>query len=212
MPHSFPHSLLKTAQMEHPSRAAAASATPYEGHAEKSGRITQLWRSIAVKMFYLLWRISGLGFAAAEIQQKSLLSERHRYLLMDAQKPAACLHPGQPIRSANQYATWTVCPKCSARLTYASKHIQPKGKAKARACASGYQAPPDPAGGAGTHHAELREAQAAQEESQTQAGHPWTTRMPPIYRSEVAQVDDAADADVDIQLHVLGPAKWRVPL
>ncbi|CAE7403523.1 unnamed protein product, partial [Symbiodinium necroappetens] len=133
--------------MELPSRATAASATPYEGHAEKSGRITQLWRSIVVKMFYLLENIRArfARLAAAEIQQKSLLSERHHYLLMDAQKPAACLHPGQPIRRANQYATWTVCPKCSARLTYVSKHIQPKGKAKARARAGGYQVPPDPA-------------------------------------------------------------------
>ncbi|CAE7924224.1 unnamed protein product, partial [Symbiodinium necroappetens] len=75
--------------MEHPSRATAASATPHEGHAEKSGRITQLWRSIVIKMFYLLENIRArfARLAAAEIQHKSLLSERHHYLLMDAQKP-----------------------------------------------------------------------------------------------------------------------------
>ncbi|CAE7346579.1 RE1 [Symbiodinium natans] len=102
------------------------------------------WRGILLRMFQMLEtvRVGYMRLAEAETQQKSIVSKRKKYLTADSQEPDTCLHPGQHIRRSNQYAVWTVCPKCSARTSYVSKYV-PRSKAKARARAR------DPNGTAG---------------------------------------------------------------
>ena len=66
-------------------------------------------------------RVRHFKLAERENRDKSVLSERRKFLTDDSQAPASCLHPPQHIRRANQYAVWTVCGKCGARQTYTSK-------------------------------------------------------------------------------------------
>ena len=121
--------------MEHP-------PTTEEAAARISGP-TLRWRRLVTKMFYLFEIIKTRyhKLAEAETHEKSVFSERKKFLTADAQAPATCLHPQPHLRRANQYASWTVCSKCGARQTYTSKRVAPKGKARARSSA---YTPPEP--------------------------------------------------------------------
>ncbi|CAE7368225.1 RE1 [Symbiodinium sp. CCMP2456] len=96
--------------------------------------VANRWRQMIVRMLYLFEALRTRYFhlAQRENNDKSIFSERRKYLVGDAQAPAKCLHPQPHIARANQYATWTVCPKCNARQTYVSKR-NPTAKSKARA-------------------------------------------------------------------------------
>eukprot|EP00439_Symbiodinium_sp_Y106_P037017 s2656_g4.t1 len=129
--------------MEDPSRPMEAAA----GQARDP--VAWKWRHLILRMYYLLETIRAnyARLASAETHQKSILSERKKFLTADAQEPMKCLHPGAPIRRANQYASWTVCRKCEARLSYVPHPGHPRGKAKARstrAPASSSDNPPAP--------------------------------------------------------------------
>ena len=68
---------------------------------------------------FQMWEIIRLGYrrlAVAETTQKSILSERRKFLTDDAQEPGKCLHP----------------KKCSARTSYTPKNPRSKAKARAR--------------------------------------------------------------------------------
>ena len=79
-------------------------------------------------------RVRRFKLAERENRDKSVLSERRKFLTDDSQAPASCLHPPQHIRRANQYAVWTVCGKCGARQTYTSKRTaSATSKSRARA-------------------------------------------------------------------------------
>ena len=55
-------------------------------------------------------------------RQESTWSNRMGYVAADTQSPWKCLHPRDQVASrSNQYASWTVCTQCRARLTYTSK-------------------------------------------------------------------------------------------
>ncbi|CAE7202644.1 unnamed protein product [Symbiodinium sp. CCMP2456] len=77
-PNSNPQPL---ATMDHPSRAMEPAA------GERCDRVTRMWRAIVLRMFYTLESIRA-GYsrlAAAETHQKSILSERKKFLTADAQ-------------------------------------------------------------------------------------------------------------------------------
>ena len=89
--------------MEHAPRSATDAGT------SGNRRLPQRWQEMVLRVFYTLEtiRVNYFRLAVAERTQKSLASERQRYLTDPRQEPAKCLHPGDPLRRANQYATWT---------------------------------------------------------------------------------------------------------
>ena len=59
----------------------------------------------------------------AETRTKSVVSEKMKFLNVPGHVP--CLHPSDMVFGrSNQYAHWTTCGKCRARLTYQSKRMQ----------------------------------------------------------------------------------------
>ena len=67
-------------------------------------------------------RATFARLARAENKQKSALSDKTGYLVGDEQAVGKCLHPpNRMVHRANQYAFWTVCLNCKARLSYRSK-------------------------------------------------------------------------------------------
>ena len=70
------------------------------------------WRQLMLRMMYLFEAIRTRYFRLAERENydKSILSDRRKFLVADSQAPATCLHPPPHIRRANQYATWLEAP------------------------------------------------------------------------------------------------------
>lgn len=69
----------------------------------------------------------------AELRTKSTFSNRTKYLDTECQNPGRCIHPSNQVASrANQYASWTACLQCGARLSYASKKKGPGPAPSAR--------------------------------------------------------------------------------
>ncbi|CAK8987745.1 unnamed protein product [Durusdinium trenchii] len=67
-------------------------------------------------------RVAYKKLVEAELKTKSLASNRKKYVEAVSQAPGRCLHPKEQVASrANQYASWTACLQCGARLSYASK-------------------------------------------------------------------------------------------
>jgi len=109
-------------------------------------------------------RINYKRLALTETRTKSPASQRMKFLLMDNQQPGKCLHPTAMLTSrSNQYADWTTCGKCQARITYTSKRSTtmsaPKGKAR----------PPTPAAASATSRI-VEEAMGSMQVQNTQLG------------------------------------------
>ena len=118
-------------------------------------------------------RMLYIRLIMAERGQKSMCSDRRTYLEAPAQAPGRCVHQGKHLNRGNQYATWTVCHDCGARLSYSSRR-QGKAKAKTKAAAAApsvttaYRAPQPPllsSGPASSTSAKNRTEGAIQPES-----------------------------------------------
>lgn len=96
----------------------------------------RLWHKLMQAMM-LAWEASRLNYVLlikAELNTKSCRSLQQ--LLHAGHAIAQCLHPVELIISrSNQYASWKVCGKCSARVQYQSKRFSTKGKGKGRTSA-----------------------------------------------------------------------------
>ena len=104
---------------------------------ETTGRNSlRLWHKLMQAMM-LAWEVSRLNYVLlvkAELHTKSCRTLQQ--LLHAGHAVARCLHPVELIISrSNQYASWKVCGKCSARVQYQSKRFSAKGKGKGRASA-----------------------------------------------------------------------------
>ena len=80
-------------------------------------------------------RMMYVRLVMAEKGQKSIKSDRRKYIEAPNQAPGKCLHTGPHINRGNQYASWQVCSTCNARINYASRG-RSKAKAKAKAPAT----------------------------------------------------------------------------
>ena len=97
-------------------------------------RAEMRWKAFTSRIFFVMEtsRMMFCRLILAERGQKSIKSDRRSFLESSRQVPGACLHQSS-INRGNQYATWTVCRACGARLSYSSrKGATSKAKAKAR--------------------------------------------------------------------------------
>ena len=104
----------------------------------KEALIAQRWRALmANRMFFMMEtaRMMYVRLVMAEKGQKSIKSDRRKYIEAPNQAPGKCLHTGPHINRGNQYASWQVCSTCNARINYASRG-RSKAKAKAKAPAT----------------------------------------------------------------------------
>lgn len=125
------NSLSLPAVMMSDSRRSRGSAAPSERWEHLMDSVMNRWETN---------RTAYKRLIRAELSTKSTASNRKKYIEAESQAPGRCLHPTDQVASrANQYASWTVCLQCQARLTYASKSrrslggTHPKAKSKAAA-------------------------------------------------------------------------------
>lgn len=125
--------------MDHDSRRS-------QGASCESRRV-ELWRRLMNALFYMLETVRRqfVMLARAELGTKRSKKSAMKQLEHPGHAQGTCLHPAARVISrSNQYADWTVCGQCSARLTYHSRRQSGRGRATAVSTSADamYQAPP----------------------------------------------------------------------
>lgn len=84
------------------------------------------WRQLVVRVCTLM-EASHTAFVKlliSEKTKKSLKSDRNSKVQW-TEEQAACLHPpSKVVKRGNKYASWTVCLRCDARLSYNSRNVK----------------------------------------------------------------------------------------
>ncbi len=84
------------------------------------------WRQLMSRVLTLMEasHIAFVKLLVSEKTKKSLKSDRNSKVLW-TEEQTACLHPpNKVVKRGNKYASWTVCLKCDARLSYTSRNIK----------------------------------------------------------------------------------------
>ena len=99
---------------------------PLDMEALSSAATWGRWRQFMTRVFTLI-EASHFAFVkllVSEKTKKSLKSDRNSKVQW-TEEQAACLHPpNKVVKRGNKYASWTVCLRCDARLSYTSRNIK----------------------------------------------------------------------------------------
>ena len=103
------------------------------GASERATKLAQRWAQM-LRLIMTVWEANRMNFvllARAELGTKASRVEAMKQLCHVGHAVAKCLHPAQRlIHRSNQYASWTVCAICSARISYRSKRAMGKGRGR----------------------------------------------------------------------------------